>query len=222
MGIAAAQERRGPESRDLGDETEEVDEGITGISPRADRWRPRLERCSHPARGLDEPLRLVPTVPWRRSGGARCTRPHCLGIEGPDGLAARFRQHLVGQLCEASQRAGPRTRRGVDRLPDLESPLGTGDHVSHTHYVTHYKGPVPPASANLCQPHFVVDRQQRLQDVIPSRAPLGSMSRPTSSSGNRPGHSGRVERPARPTRSARSRRSQSAPPHRQQRTRSAG
>jgi hypothetical protein len=25
----------------------------------------------------------------------------------------------------------------VDRLPDLEAPFGAGDHVGHTHYVTH-------------------------------------------------------------------------------------
>ena len=79
---------------------------------------------------------------WVGAAGARRTGPDRVGIEGPGGPPAGRGQHLVGEPRETGQGAGPRTLGGVDRLPYLETPLGAGDHVGHTHYVTHYLGPV--------------------------------------------------------------------------------
>ena len=83
-----------------------------------------------------------------RRSGARRAGPHCFGVEGPRGPPAGLGQHLVGEPREIGQGAGPGALGGVDRLPDLETPLGTGDHVGHTHYVTHYCTPLVTRSGS--------------------------------------------------------------------------
>ncbi len=111
-----------------------------------------LERTGHPAGGLDEPSRLGALVagdgvrPCRDGPGGGGGGAYRLGVEGPARPPTGPVQHLVGEQGEVGQRAGPGALGGVDRLPDLEPSFGAGDHVRHTHYVTHY-GARPVTSA---------------------------------------------------------------------------
>ena len=141
-GTAAAPGRRGAgRLTTWADETEEVDEGVAGISRRRRRGPggSGSKRSSHPARRLDELPR-----PAGRSWRVDRTGSGCWCGSGP--VRRRHVRHRrrraaspaagprastsVGRGARSWPGSGPGTLRRVDRLPDLEAALGAGDHVT--------------------------------------------------------------------------------------------
>ena len=125
-----------PKGRHLGDEVQEVDEGVARVPRAAGGGRTSSAAA---IRREDSTNCCISGRRWRgRRDGGRCAGPrralpYRLGVEGPGGPSASGGQHFVGEAREAGQRAGPRAVGGVHRLADLEAALGTGDHVCHAH-----------------------------------------------------------------------------------------
>src|ERR1700722_12620421 len=133
-----------PEGRDLGDEVQQVDEGVAGVRSRTCLRRARLERCGHPPRGLGELSHHAATrrgdttqTPLTWAPGGRSTSgllrrgAHGVKVERSAGPEARRGEDLVGELLEVGQRAGTRALRRVQGLPDLVATLRADDHVGH-------------------------------------------------------------------------------------------
>ena len=105
--------------------------------------RPRRTAASRGARWRAGPSRRPVSGGPFTAAQRRPVPPQCRRDGSPaDGPG----QHLVVEPGEVGQGAGAGALGGVDRLPDLEPALGTGDHVRHTHYITHYWRTDPPPS----------------------------------------------------------------------------